>query len=77
MDWLDHFNHSIAYVEENLAKEINLAQAAQLAQCSSYHYQRMFSYIANVTLGGVYSTSKDESGRSGSSARGKSHRCCG
>ena len=51
MEWLDHFNNSIAYVEENLAAEINLDRAAQLAQCSSYHYQRMFSYIAGVTLG--------------------------
>lgn len=51
MEWLDHFNNSIAYVEENLAAEINLDSTAQLAQCSSYHYQRMFSYIAGVTLG--------------------------
>ena len=51
MEWLDHFNSSIAYVEENLAGEIDLDKAAQLAHCSSYHYQRMFSYIANVTLG--------------------------
>ncbi|MGO2637468.1 AraC family transcriptional regulator [Enterococcus viikkiensis] len=50
MDWLDHFNDSIAYVEENLAGVIELEQAAQLAQCSSYHYQRMFSYIAGVTF---------------------------
>lgn len=51
MEWLDHFNSSIAYVEENLAGAIDLDKAAQLAHCSSYHYQRMFSYIANVTLG--------------------------
>lgn len=51
MEWLDHFNNSIAYVEENLARSIDLDRAAQLAQCSSYHYQRMFSYIAGVTLG--------------------------
>ena len=51
MEWLDHFNKSIAYVEENLAGAIDLEKAAQLAQCSSYHYQRMFSYIAGVTLG--------------------------
>ncbi|MBO0457888.1 AraC family transcriptional regulator [Enterococcus hulanensis] len=51
MEWLDHFNKSIAYVEENLAGAIDLDKAAQLAQCSIYHYQRMFSYIAGVTLG--------------------------
>lgn len=51
MEWLDHLNTSIAYVEENLTGKIELERAAQLAQCSSYHYQRMFSYIADVTLG--------------------------
>ncbi|GAA2902994.1 AraC family transcriptional regulator [Enterococcus pseudoavium] len=51
MEWLDQFNNSIAYVEENLTTTIDLERAAQLAQCSSYHYQRMFSYIAGVTLG--------------------------
>lgn len=51
MEWLDHLNTSIAYVEENLTGRIELERAAQLAQCSSYHYQRMFSYIADVTLG--------------------------
>ncbi|WP_251865062.1 AraC family transcriptional regulator [Enterococcus malodoratus] len=50
MEWLDHLNTSIAYVEENLTGKIELERAAQLAQCSSYHYQRMFSYIADVTL---------------------------
>lgn len=52
MDWLDHFNDSIAYVEENLDGVIELEEAARLAQCSSYHYQRMFSYIAGVTFAG-------------------------
>ena len=51
MEWLDHLNTSIAYVEENLTGKIELERGAQLAQCSSYHYQRMFSYIADVTLG--------------------------
>ena len=51
MEWLDHLNTSIAYVEENLTGKIELERPAQLAQCSSYHYQRMFSYIADVTLG--------------------------
>jgi AraC family transcriptional regulator len=51
MEWLDHFNDSIEYVEAHLTGTIDLARTAQLAQCSTYHYQRMFSYIAGVTLG--------------------------
>lgn len=52
MDWLDQFNASIVYVEDHLDGVIELEQAARLAQCSSYHYQRMFSYIAGVTFAG-------------------------
>lgn len=51
MEWLDHFNDSIEYVEAHLTGTIDLDRTAQLAQCSTYHYQRMFSYIAGVTLG--------------------------
>ena len=51
MEWLDHFNDSIEYVEAHLTGTIDLDRIAQLAQCSTYHYQRMFSYIAGVTLG--------------------------
>ncbi|MGM0216706.1 AraC family transcriptional regulator [Enterococcus sp. AZ109] len=51
MEWLDWFNDSIAYVEEQLTNEIVLEEAARRAKCSTYHYQRMFSYIAGVTLG--------------------------
>lgn len=50
MEWIERFNESITYIEENMAGEINYEQAAQVACCSVFHYQRMFSYIANVPL---------------------------
>ena len=50
MEWLDKLNKSIEYIEDNLDGEINYEEAARLACCSCYHYQRMFSYIAGVTL---------------------------
>lgn len=50
MEWLDKLNKSIEYIEDNLDGEINFEEAAKLACCSCYHYQRMFSYIAGVTL---------------------------
>lgn len=50
MEWLDRLNQSISYIEDNLTGEINFDQAAKIACCSTFHYQRMFSYIANVPL---------------------------
>jgi AraC family transcriptional regulator len=38
------------YVEANLEGEIDYAAAARLACCSSYNFQRMFGFIAGVTL---------------------------
>ncbi len=50
MDWLDNLNSAIEYIEAHLADEISYDRAAQIACCSSYHFQRMFSYIAGVPL---------------------------
>ena len=50
MEWLDRLNQSISYIEENLEGEVDFEQAAQSACCSSFHFQRMFSYIASVSL---------------------------
>lgn len=51
MDWLVHLNESLDYIESTLTETINLEKAAEIAQCSVYHYQRMFSYIAGASLG--------------------------
>ena len=50
MEWLDRGNQSIDYIENNLTGEIDYYEAAKIACCSSFHFQRMFSYIANVSL---------------------------
>ena len=50
MEWLDRLNQSISYIENNLKAEIDYEQAAKIACCSSFHFQRMFSYIAGVSL---------------------------
>lgn len=50
MEWLDRLNKSISYIEAHLTGEINLDKVAQIACCSTFHYQRMFSYIADVPL---------------------------
>jgi len=51
MDWLDRLNESLNYIEETLSTSFRLERAAQIACCSVFHYQRMFSYIAGIPLG--------------------------
>lgn len=50
MEWLDRLNQAIGYIENNLDSEINYSHLARIACCSTFHFQRMFSYIANVPL---------------------------
>lgn len=50
MDWLAHLNEALNYIEDHLADTIELDKAAKFACCSTYHFQRMFSYIAGVSL---------------------------
>lgn len=50
MDWLDNMNAAIEYVESNMTGDISYDRAAQIAGCSTYHFQRMFSYITGVSL---------------------------
>ena len=51
MEWIKHLNKSIDYIEKNLAGDVSYEEAARLAATSVYHYQRMFSYMADITLG--------------------------
>ncbi|WP_338706985.1 AraC family transcriptional regulator [Paenibacillus amylolyticus] len=50
MDWLMRMNRALDYIEMNLVGEIELKEIAQCAYCSSYQFQRMFSFITNVSL---------------------------
>lgn len=50
MEWIERLNKSIAYIEENLSGEIDYAVLGRLACCSPYHYQRMFGYMAGMSL---------------------------
>ena len=49
MEWSERMNAAIAYIEDNLAGEIDFNEAAKLACCSLYHFQRMFFAIIGVT----------------------------
>ncbi|MEK4293438.1 AraC family transcriptional regulator [Paenibacillus sp. FSL R5-0914] len=50
MDLLANLNGALQYIEENLADDIDLKEAARLACCSEYHFSRMFSFLAGITL---------------------------
>lgn len=50
MEWIERLNQSINYIEEHLTDEIDYEQLGKIACCSSYHYQRMFTYMAGISL---------------------------
>ena len=50
MDSLKRMNEVLDYIEENLTNKIDFKEVAKLALCSEYHFQRMFSFLAGVTL---------------------------
>lgn len=50
MDLLERMNSAIDYIEENISDEIDYVKVSQIACCSAYNFQRMFSFITNVTL---------------------------
>ena len=50
MDWIQSLNKAIVYIEEHMTEEIDYVQVAKIAACSSYHFQRMFTYVADVSL---------------------------
>lgn len=50
MDSLRAMNGALRYIEEHLAEEMDLREAARRAVCSEYHFQRMFSFLAGISL---------------------------
>ncbi|MBE5979420.1 MAG: AraC family transcriptional regulator [Paenibacillaceae bacterium] len=50
MEWIDRMNNAVDYIELNLTDEISYEKLAQIACCSTYHFQRMFSFITGVPL---------------------------
>ena len=50
MEWVERLNQSMNYIEEHLTGEIDYEQLGRIACCSAYHYQRMFTYMAGITL---------------------------
>lgn len=50
MDSLSSMNNAMAYIEEHLTKEIDYSKISKIAYCSEYHFKRMFSFLAGISL---------------------------
>lgn len=50
MDLLKSMNDAMRYIEDNLTNEIDFKVVARIANCSEYHFTRMFSFLAGITL---------------------------
>ncbi|MCJ7856012.1 AraC family transcriptional regulator [Lachnospiraceae bacterium NSJ-143] len=50
MDWLNNWNSVVRYIEEHLDSEIDTEYMAEMVCCSPFHFQRMFSYITDMSL---------------------------
>lgn len=50
MEWIERLNSAIGYIEEHLTGDLDYEQLAKIACCSTYHFQRMFAYMAGVPL---------------------------
>ena len=49
MEWLKRLGAANC-IEENLDKEISYDEAARIACCSTYYFQRIFSSVSGVLL---------------------------
>jgi len=50
MDWIEKMNLAIAYIEENITEKLNTEEVAKLADCSIYHFQRIFACMTGIPL---------------------------
>ena len=50
MEWLNNLSKAIEYIENHLDQEISFDEAARIACCSTYYFQRIFSYVAGISL---------------------------
>ncbi len=50
MDTLRSMNNALAYIEEHLTEEIDYSEVSKIAYCSEYHFKRMFSFLAGISI---------------------------
>ena len=50
-DWIEGFQASIDYIEQNLTNELDIEKIAKNAALSSFYYQRIFGAMCGMTVG--------------------------
>lgn len=50
MKWIDGMNRAVEDIEKYLDENIHPDTLSKIAVCSTFHFQRMFAYITEVTL---------------------------
>jgi AraC family transcriptional regulator len=50
MEWVARLNEALTYIEDHLEEEIDTEKLARIACCSTFHFIRMFSYVAGLPL---------------------------
>lgn len=50
MEWLKKLSAAIDYIESNLDGDISYDEAARIACCSTFYFQRIFSYVCGISL---------------------------
>ncbi|MGI6007715.1 MAG: AraC family transcriptional regulator [Ruminococcus sp.] len=50
MEWVDRLNQALSYIENHITEKIDYEELGKMAGCSSYHFQRMFNYMADIPL---------------------------
>jgi len=51
MDWSVRLTQAIDYLEENLERTVRMEKAAELANCSLFHFCRMFAVVFGISPG--------------------------
>lgn len=47
---IEKFNHLMDYIETHLTEEISGEEMSKIVGLSDYHFKRMFSYMAGMSL---------------------------
>lgn len=50
MEWLERMNNVLDYIERNIDRDISYKDIAKIAHTSEYHFSRMFSSLAGISL---------------------------
>ena len=50
MDTIVNLNNALAYIEDHLTEDIDYYEVSKIAICSEYHFKRMFSFLAGISL---------------------------